>query len=1045
MKNIFSKRFVEEFTSQKIINLPSLFVQKINFYLVGFLLISSLNFAQTGSTCLEAVPVLSSPTCNYSNFTTSGAEFWLKFTANSRTVNISLITTKFGIDAPHIHSIKLFEGTCSSLNMIADDELAFYDEAKELSIDLNASNLTIGQVYYIKAEREVSTHECTRTNCKLNGSTDASTFSLCIENITVVIPPDFNEEAPNSSLSLQTNRGQLLHDDGTVAEEVRLYNTTSNPAIFICKDHVSYVIKGINSGERAYKRIDIEYEGANSNYGVFKTEQVAGITNYYLPHIQDGVTGNKSYSRVVSNNIYPFIDMQHYSNKDGIKNYFVVRPGGDFSDIVLKFTGSTDISINSDNLVVNSELGAFEFEKPHIYYVNPAGNVVPMPFEINYQMLGSDKVKFEISGFPSPPSMTLVIQMDQGHSDAIPKSIDNLLWSTYYGSVEDEEFNDIDHDDAGNVYFTGWTWDLQFPHTNQTIVSPTSHNGRIILGSHKPLGERRWSTIYGAEADLAYGCATDNLGNVYVTGLTGVYSHPNQFIDIARAGAFNMPPLSSTVNATYATLLRFNQSNGSCTWSTLFGEHTSTAFFRGNCIATDINGNVYIGGEGKRIINSPLIHSGSQHFESTSGTKVGFLAKFNSSGALTWSTMFGNDNLSVREMNTGFNPQTNQSELFIVGTTSGNNTNLFTLASVDQVNDYQAGYQGGASDAFFAKFNSSDNLRWSSFFGGAGEDIGSGIDYDYAETSLFLTGQTKSNSTTFPLQTLSNPQVHYNGILNGASDGFLSVLKFIPETTGGHLLHYSSYFGGSSDDLCGKVQISGSGNAYVIGMSKSQNFPIRQLNGNYYQDVLENDPTGQHFDCFILGLNPSLSYGWGTYFGGEWYYNGSNVNAQSNDAGNGISVFNDQILYIGGTTNADLNFPVTVDLTASPNAYIQYENSGVPNDIPLGWSDGFLAQFEITDVLGLEELNSDETYGNLSVYPNPSNGNFSLVGSNLKLDGKITIEVINVIGQGIYSQRSNISNGEISETILLGNLSNGIYIVNINDGSKKITRRVLIK
>ncbi len=1012
--------------------------------LLGLISISNMYFAQSGLNCSDATPVLSMSSCNYSNHTTSGSEFWLAFVATSPTVNISLVTTKYGIDAPHIHALNLFGGTCGSLNLVAEDELPFYNEAKELNIDLNASNLTIGQTYYIRADREAVLHECSRTQCKLNGSTNPTTFELCIKDVTVVIPPDFSGEKPVSSLALETNRGQLLYTDGTPADEVVMYNERTNPSIYICKDHISYVHHGVYAGDTSRQRIDMSFEGANSNYDIFKTEQVAGINNYYLPHIPDGVIRNKSYSRVVSNEIYPNIDLQHYSNIAGMKNYYVVRPGGNYEDIIMKFDGATSISIDSENLNVISELGTIHFEKPHVYYVNPGGQIVNMPFDVEYELVGPNKVKFTIQNYSSPPPMTLVIQMDQGHKTDAPKNIDNLLWSTFYGNTEDDEFNDIDHDASGNVYFTGWTWDLQFPHTSQTIVTSSSHNGRILLGSHKPLGERRWCTIYGAEADLAYGCATDNLGNVYVTGVTGT-SSPNQFIDLPRAGAFNMAPLGTSVPTAYATLYRFNQNNGTCSWATLFGEHNADAWFKGTCIATDTQGNVYIGGEGKRVANSPIVGTGLQYIQSTAGTRMGFLAKFNVAGALTWSTLFGNNNLVVNEMNTIYNPSTNQDELFIVGTTTGTNTNLFPMNNVEQVNDYQSNFQGGATDAFFAKFNSSNALRWASFFGGSGDDSGLGIDYNPNSKSLFITGSTKSSSASFPLQSLSNTQIHYNGILNGTSDGFLSVLKFIPETTGGHILYYSSYFGGSSDDQCGNVEISESGNVYVIGMSKSQNFPLQQLTGNYNQSVLENDPTGVHYDSFILGLNSYLAYGWGTYFGGEWYLNGLN-NVQSTDEGTGITIFNDEILYIGGSTNSTVYFPITVDLTASPNAYIQYENSNAPNDTPLGWGDGFLAQFDMTGVvLGLEDLNSDETNGSLLVYPNPSNGIFSIIGSNIKMNGKVNVEVVNVIGQRIYSKSSVIAHGEIIESISLGNLSNGIYIVNIGNGTHKISRRVVIQ
>lgn len=280
-------------------------------FLLGLLSISNGYFAQSGLSCSDATPVTSLTTCNYSNHTTSGTEFWLEFVATSPTVNISLITTKYGIDAPHIHALNLFEGTCGSLNLVAEDELSFYDEAKELNIDLNASNLVIGQTYYIRADREAVVHECTRTNCTINGSTYPTTFELCIKDITVVIPPDFSGENPVSSLALETNRGQLIYTDGTPADEVVMFNRRTKPAIYVCKDHVSYVHHGVYAGDTVLQRIDMSFEGANANYDIFKTEQVAGVTNYYLPHIPDGVTRNKSYSRVVSNDIYPFIDLRN--------------------------------------------------------------------------------------------------------------------------------------------------------------------------------------------------------------------------------------------------------------------------------------------------------------------------------------------------------------------------------------------------------------------------------------------------------------------------------------------------------------------------------------------------------------------------------------------------------------------------------------------------------------------------------------------------------------------------------------------------------------
>ncbi len=1014
--------------------------------LLGLLFFSNGYFAQSGLNCLDATPVTSSVTCNYSNHTTSGTEFWLAFVATSPTVNISLVTIKYGIDAPHIHSLNLFEGTCGSLNLVAEDELPFYNEAKELNIDLNASNLIIGQTYYIRADREATVHECTRTNCKMNGSSDPTTFSLCIQDITVVIPPDYSGEKPVSSLALETNRGQLIYTDGTPADEVVMFNERTNPSLYICKDHVSYVHHGVYAGDTVMQRIDMSFEGANSNYGIFKTEQVPGITNYYLPHIPDGVTRNKSYSRVVSNDIYPFIDLQHYSNIAGMKNYYVVRPGGNYEDIVMKFDGATNVNINNENLNVVSELGTIRFEKPHVYYVNPGGQVVNMPFQAEYEVVGSNKVRFTIPNYPNPQPLTLVIQMDQGHKTDAPKNIDNLMWSTYYGADELDLFSDVCTDASGNVYFTGHTYDLAFPlATLQLEPSSPSASYRMVVGKHEPYGPREWSTIYGGRRDEGYGIATDKLNNVYVVG-----RHQNfdgGFLNDNQAGAYNMT--SSFPNGSYASVYRFNQNDGSRSWATLFGENDINSDFAFTCVEVDPSNNVYVGGYGVRNGTSPLLASGSQYTQTIpNGSKAATIVKFNAGvNSLAWSTMFGNYSFSGGNSGAGISEMniTSNGDVYIVGSTSGDNLGDFPLIA-EKVNDYQQNYGGGSSDAFFAKFNSNNDLKWSSFLGGTSGDYGLGIDYHEGTTSLYLTGQTFSDSSSFPLLTLPNASVHYNDSLNGFGDGFVTVIRDVPlindiPPSNGHILRYSSYYGGSGEDRCKNVEISDLGNAYIIGQTRSGNFPEQSLSGVYYQALLENNAGGNHFDGFILALNPDLELAWSTYFGGD-YTNG----AASYDDPRGLAVFNDQHLFIGGGTICDTLFPITVDLVNYPNAFIQYHNSGDSLDTPNGLYDGFLAQFDITGtVLSVDELENGEMSNmNLLIYPNPNDGNFQIVGENLS-NGKVTIQLHNIIGQLVYSNTEIVANGQLSHTINLNNVSKGLYTIKINSGDSYISSKVLVK
>jgi hypothetical protein len=814
---------------------------------------TSLATLKAQQTCSTAATITPATTCNYTTHTTTGTEYWLKFVASSPTVNISLVTVKFGINATHIHNLSLYSGNCSSPVLVADDELPFVTDAKELAIDLNASGLIVGQTYYLKASRLATHTNCDKAGCTNNGSTDPTAFDVCVEDIEVIIPKDFGLELPQSSHAYETNRGQLVDINGNLTPEIKLYNNRTTPAVYIANDFVSYVFskRDTINNQDTLQRIDATLVGGNTGTRIFKTEEISGKTNHYYPHIPNGVTGNKSYSRAVCNNVYPLIDMQYYSNKEGLKYYFIIKPGGDVDNIVMKFDGANAINVTpSGGLEIITQIGILDFEPPHAYRVNPAGNVVPMPWQAKFEAIpaSSNEVKFKVHNYSH--NMPLFIQVDRGHSLPVAKSIDNLLWSTYYGGNDNDFINDIDNDDIGDVYYTGHSWSSGFPATTFITTGP-SFSARIVTGSHRPLGEPKWRTMYGDKADLGYGIATDKFNNVYVTGITGVYSQPNQFITFPQVGAYNKNPVSFAAQIDYAFLIKFNQNNGIRTWSTVYGDDAITSSFFGKAIATDNVGNVYIGGIGENKSNFPMVNgSGVAHQQPNNNTRSGWVAMFDAANnALQWSTMFGNDLTFIEEMNVN-----NNDELFIAGGTSGTNTGLFPMTT-ELPSDYQQSFGGGATDAFFAKFNTQQELKWSSFLGGAGDDRAYGIDYDEANQFVYVTGET--NSSNYPTIALSNPLVYNNNALSGGKDGFITVLG-VPIHINGNVLWYSTYYGGTNDDRCNRIDITDNGNAYIIGTTNSTNLNIQNLTSTYNQSVLENDPTGIHRDGFILGINFNL-------------------------------------------------------------------------------------------------------------------------------------------------------------------------------------------
>jgi hypothetical protein len=119
---------------------------------------------------------------------------------------------------------------------------------------------------------------------------------------------------------------------------------------------------------------------------------------------------------------------------------------------------------------------------------------------------------------------------------------------------------------------------------------------------------------------------------------------------------------------------------------------------------------------------------------------------------------------------------------------------------------------GGPQDAFVTALSATGaSLLYSTYLGGHSDEGGSDIAVDGAGQA-YVTGFTGSTDfpTAVPLQTT----------LGGVGDAFVMKLS----ATGTNLL-YSTYLGGSGDDVGRSIAVDGAGQAYVTGETGSANFP----------------------------------------------------------------------------------------------------------------------------------------------------------------------------------------------------------------------------
>ena len=171
-------------------------------------------------------------------------------------------------------------------------------------------------------------------------------------------------------------------------------------------------------------------------------------------------------------------------------------------------------------------------------------------------------------------------------------------------------------------------------------------------------------------------------------------------------------------------------------------------------------------------------------------------------------------------------------------------------------------------------------LVYSSYLGGSRVDWGYGIATD-ADGRAYVGGTTESIDFTVtgpPSQPVSR----------GGFDAFVTVLDV---NARGASPVYSTYLGGSGNDVASGIAVDAVGDAWVIGYTSSTDFPTA---GGPFQPAMGGG--GQ--DAFVAKLSPTSGLLYSTYLGGG-----------GNDTANGVAVDAAGDAYVTGETQSG-NFPV---------------------------------------------------------------------------------------------------------------------------------------
>ena len=740
--------------------------------------------------------------------------------------------------------------------------------------------------------------------------------------------------APDSasvSPSVHVNLGELPlrfePNQGQTDPRVNFLARGAGYGLFLTADQA---VLALHPPSRSPSVVRMQLAGADPAAAVTGASPLPGKSNYFI--------GNEpakwhrdipQFARVRYQDVYPGVDLVYYGNEGQLEYDFEVAPGADPSSIAWRFQGQDKAQLDGGgNLVLATGNGEVTLKAPRIYQQFGAEQ---RPVAGRFAWREDGNVGFELSAY------------DRGRALVIDPV---LTYSTYFGGSGSEACSGIAGiviagvlsppsgcpaiaiDASSNIYFAGTTTSADFPVVPAASATPPAFQTALAVAPDVFVTKLNaagsavvFSTYLGGDGvDTTAGVAADSAFNVVVVGTTTSSNFPT-----STSSAFQANRASVGAHAFVSQLDPVGETLLYSTY--LSGNGTESA--RG--LALDSRNKIYVIG----ATTSTDLPDATHSFPATLG--------------------------AIQTASLG--------------------TSQFFVSKIDPT---LIGFP---------------SLVYSTYFGGGdpvnGVTLGGAIAVD-ANANVYITGGTNfqhtgNAATDFPILN------GYQGCLDTsppatppttppscstsvtAPDAF--VAKINPAAASGAQLIYSSYLGGTGDDVGYGIALDSGLSVYITGSTSSTDFTIPSST-TPFQRCLDNPanpspcPTGvTASDAFVAKFGTpctgstctttTLPFTYFSYLGGS-----------GTDVGLSIAVDSLQGARIAGWTNSGNfptpNNPIQASLNGPVAAFVSRIDTTAASTVALGHYGTYLGGGGSDFGTGI----ASDTQGSSYIVGETASGNF---------------------------------------------------------------------